>query len=180
MEAAAREATEATRLFARKKIVAGLNEITTLKAAYIGKAVKSKRTAAFGNGIQAEIRVATGRIPLSRYAVNPERPPQLKGVPAAARKRTRYRLRQNGPLKGDRPYEDSKEYSSLFVQGTSSGHIGVFYREKGSGSIIQEYAPSIQYHMYADGFVEQVTELSHEHFVTRFRDAALLIRGVRS
>lgn len=176
LEAAAREATNATRRFARKEIVSGLKERTTLKAAYIGRAVKTKTAGRGGNGVQAEIRVASARLPLSRYAVNPERPPLLKGVSIAARRRISYTLRTS--LHGDRPYKDSEDKSALFVQGMNSGHIGVFYREKGSRSIRQEYAPNIQYHMHASGFMESVVEHSYEKFVSYFREAALLIRGV--
>jgi hypothetical protein len=167
LEQAMLAATNNTRMFARREINKGLRGITTLMPAYIGKAVTSRKARAAGGGVEAEVRVASRGLPLGRYKVTPERPPQLKGIAVSARRRTTYKLRKSGKTYGDAPrdVQDSGGLSSLFVQAMGSGHIGVFYRIKSSGKIVQQWAPSVQYHVFADGFIEGVEQRAREHFL---------------
>ncbi len=176
VQAAILAATDRTRRFTRNQLVRQYKDLLTLKPAYIGRGIKSSRAKPVDGGAEAEVRIATRNIPLGRYGVSPERPPQLKGVPVAARRRTTYRLRRGGRVYDDIPREAPAGASRLFVQGMGSGHIGVFYRHE--GSIVQQYAPSLQYHAYADGFLERIATLSAARFRETFTDEAQRITGV--
>ena len=178
LEQAAFKATDKARFATRRALVSGLTDLVTLKPAFIKKTITTKKARGVGNGVQAEIRVAARRLPLSRYAVTPERPPQLKGVRVADRQRTSYKLRFSDAAHGDRPRENTASASALFVQGMGSGHIGVFYREKQADSIVQEWVPSIQYHLYADGFMDNIITLSCASFRAAFTAEVHLVRGV--
>jgi hypothetical protein len=165
-------AVDKTRLYARRQIVRGLIGIATLKPAYIGRAVSSKKAWFDAEGVEAEIRVASRKTPLGRYAVSPERPPQLKGIAVSARRRLTYKLRHSGKTYGDSPHrvlDNPDEFSSLFVAGMASGHIGVFGRNKYTRDITQATSPSVQYHMYADGFMDEIRDRVSEHFLKTLR-----------
>jgi hypothetical protein len=178
LEQALLAATNKTRQYARREIVKGLRGITTLTPGYIGKAVTSRKARVAGGGVEAEVRVASRGLPLGRYKITPDRPPQLKGIAVSARRRTTYKLRASGKTYGDAPKDaGSGGLSSLFVQAMGSGHIGVFYRIKSSGKIVQQWAPSVQYHMFADGFSEGVEQKSREHFMNALR-AEITAHGV--
>lgn len=182
VQAAILAATDRTRQFARNQLVRQYKELLTLKPAYISRGIKSRKARPISGGAEAEVRIATRNIPLSRYEVRPERPPQLKGVPVAARKRVTYSLRNDGRRYDDRPHEAPGGASRLFVQGMASGHIGVFYRTgRGSqGSLVQQYAPSLQYHAHADGFLGRVNKLTTARFREVFTSEASRITGVRA
>lgn len=98
-------ATDRTRRFTRNEMVRGFRRLVTLKPAYIGRGLKSRKAKPVQGGARAEVRIATGNIPLGRYGVKPERPPRLKGVPVAARQRVSYRLRLGGQLFDDAPHD---------------------------------------------------------------------------
>lgn len=174
-------ATDKTRLFARNQLVRQYRELLTLKPAYISRGIKGRKARRTLNGVEAEIRIATGNIPLSRFALRPERPPQLKGVPVKNRRRVSYRLRTTGRNFGDTAFGPGAA-TPLFVARTDSGHIGAFYRTgKGSrGALVQEWAPSLQYHAHAPGFLSRITELSAHRFEEVFRAEARSITGVEA
>lgn len=65
-------ATDRTRLFTRNELVRQYKALLTLKPAYIGKGIKSRKARPVDGGAEAEVRIATSRIPLSRYGVRPE------------------------------------------------------------------------------------------------------------
>lgn len=171
-------ATDRTRQFTRNEMVRGFRRLVTLKPAYIGKGLKSSKAKPVQGGARAEVRIATSNIPLGRYGVKPERPPRLKGVPVAARQRVSYRLRLGGQLFDDAPHDAPAGAGKLFVQAMSSGHIGVFYRH--DGAIQQEFGPSLQYHAYADGFLERISRLSVARFRDTFSDEARKLTGVKA
>jgi hypothetical protein len=178
LEQALLAATNKTRQYARREIVKGLRGITTLTPGYIGKAVTSKKARPANGGVEAEVRVASGQMPLGRYKISPDRPPQLRGIAVSSRRRVGYKLRKSGKVYGDTPKDaGSGGLSSLFVQAMKSGHIGVFYRVKSSGKIVQQLAPSVQYHMFADGFVEGIEQKAREHFMNALR-AEITAHGV--
>lgn len=184
MEAALLATTDKTRLFTRREIVKGLRPLVSLTPAYIARAVRSRKARQQGaEGATAEVRVASRRFPLIRYEVNPQTPPALKGLAVSARPRTSYRLRGSGKTHGDAPREAPAgaggELSPLFVQRMKSGHVGTFYRVKSSGQIVQHYAPSVQYHMYADGFIDGIEQRSGEFFRTTLRRQMEAMTGQR-
>lgn len=183
LEAALLATTDKTRLFTRREIVKGLRGVAALTPAYIAKAVRSRKARQGAEGATAEVRVASRRFPLIRYEVNPQTPPPLKDLAASARSRTSYRLRGSGKTYGDTPKEAPAgaggELSSLFVQRMKSGHVGVFYRVKSSGRIVQHYAPSVQYHMHADGFIDGIEQSSCEFFRTTLRQQVEAMTGQR-
>ena len=170
------EATEKTRRYTRSEIIRALKVVASLKPAYISRGVAGGKAKETSGGAQAEVRIATRRVPLGRYAVSPERPPQLKGVPVANRRRVSYTLRLGGTRYGDTSPSAPGGSSKLFVQGMGSGHIGVFYRDQ--TGLHQEYAPSLQYHAYADGFIEKISSLTSARFESVFCEAASSITGV--
>lgn len=182
VQAAIQAATDRTRQFARNQLVRQYRDLLTLKPAYISRGVKSRKARLVNGGAEAEVRIATRNIPLGRYEVRPERPPQLKGVPVAARKRVTYRLRKGGRIFGDSPRNEDAPASAsrTFVQGMASGHIGVFYRtDRGTrGTLVQDYAPSLQYHAYADGFIKNASRLTAARFRETFTHEASRITGV--
>lgn len=173
LEAALLATTDKTRLFTRREIIKRLRGLVSLTPAYIAKAVRSRKARQGAEGATAEVRVASRRFPLIRYEVNPQTPPALKGLAAEARPRTSYRLRNSGKTYGGAPKEAPAgaggELSPLFVQRMKSGHVGVFYRVKSSGRIVQHYAPSIQYHMYADGMIDGIEQSAGEFFRSTLR-----------
>lgn len=183
MEAALLATTDKIRLFTRREIVKGLRPLVSLTPAYIARAVRSRKARQGAEGATAEVRVASRRFPLIRYEVNPQTPPTLKGLAASARSRTSYRLRGSGKTYGDTPKEAPAgaggELSSLFVQRMKSGHVGAFYRVKSSGRIVQHYAPSVQYHMHADGFIDGIEQRSGEFFRTTLRQQMEAMTGQR-
>ena len=178
---AALEAADRTRRFARNQLVRQFRELLTLKPAYISRGIKSRKPRDTGNGIEASVLIATRNIPLGRYAIRPKRPPQLKGVRVRDRRRVTYRLRTSGPLYGDTAFEPGAA-TPLFMARMKSGHIGAFYRtDKGSrGDVRQEYAPSLQYHAHADGFLPRVSNLSARRFEEIFVGEARAITGVEA
>ncbi len=179
VKAAILKATNRTRQYARNALVRNFRALLTLKPAYIGKGIKSSVARPVGNGAEAEIRIATHNIPLGRYGITPETPPRLKGVPVASRVRTSYALRLDGKTYDDTPHDAPRDAGRLFVAGMGSGHIGAFYRVGGSkGGIVQEWAPSLQYHAHADGFMENISTLTAARFRTTFKDEARRITGV--
>lgn len=165
--AAAQEAVEQTRKRLRRDIRNGLKTLTTLQPAYISRAVRSSRTKRTSEGARAEIRIASRRLPLIRYDVDPVEPPQLEGLAVSARKRVDYRLRKGGKTYGDTSKAGVSGASSLFVQALKSGHVGVFYRvgKGGNGKIMEEYGPNVQYHMYADGFAQKLERGGQREFL---------------
>lgn len=169
-------ATDRTRQFTRNELVRQYKGLVTLKPAYIGRGIKSRKARQVRGGAEAVVRIATSTIPLSRYKVNPGGPPQLKGVSVSARRRTNYRLRLGGRVHGDMPNAPGAA-GKLFVQRMGSGHIGVYYRLK-NGGLAQQYAPSLQYHAHADGFMDHISELSAARFHETFKDEAREITGV--
>lgn len=171
---ALQSATEITRQATRREFVSGFRRMLTLKPAYIASGIKSRKAK---GASPAEIRIATGRIPLIRYAVKPELPPILKGVAVKSRPRVSYRLRSSGSAYGDSPRgENAPSGAKLFVQRMKSGHIGVFYRAgKGIG---EDYGPSLQYHAYAEGFLPGMEAFVRKRFETAFREEAAKISGV--
>ncbi len=176
VQAAILAATDRTRRFTRNEFVRQYRKLVTLKPAYIGRGIKSHRAKPVSGGAEAEIRIATRNIPLGRYQVSPERPPRLKGIPVAARRRTQYSLRQGGSVHGDTPHDAPSGASRLFVQRMRSGHVGVFYRYE--GGLRQQYAPSLQYHAHAEGFIDRISTLSAARFRETFTDEAQRITGV--
>ena len=176
---AALEAADKTRRFARNQLVRQFRELLTLTPAYISRGVKSRKPRDTGDGIEANVLIATRNIPLGRYGIRPERPPQLKGVRVRDRRRVTYRLRASGRLYGDRAI-GAGAATPLFMACMKSGHIGAFYRtDKGSrGDVRQEYAPSLQYHAHADGFLPRVSNLSARRFEEIFVGEARAITGV--
>lgn len=176
---AALEAADKTRRFARNQLVRQFRELLTLKPAYISRGIKSRKPRDTGDGIEANVLIATRNIPLGRYAIRPERPPRLKGVRVRDRRRVTYRLRTSGPLYGDTAFGPGAA-TPLFVAQTRSGHVGAFYRTgKGSrGNMVEEYAPSLQYHAHADGFLPRVSNLSARRFEEIFVGEARAITGV--
>lgn len=183
LEAALLATTDKTRLFTRREIVKGMRGLATLTPAYIAKAVRSRKARQGAEGATAEVRVASRRFPLIRYAVNPQTPPELKGLAARARPRTSYRLRNSGKTYGNTPKEApagaAGELSPLFVQKMPSGHVGVFYRVRSSGRIVQHYAPSVQYHMHADGFIDGIEKSAGVFFRATLRQQIEAMTGQR-
>ena len=181
VEMALLAAADTTRLFARREMVRQFRELLTLKPAYISRGIKSRKGRRTADGVEAEVRIATGNIPLGRYGIAPERPPQLKGVLGRDRRRVTYRLRRSGREFGDTAFGPGAA-TPLFVARMESGHIGAFYRtDKGSrGAMMQEWAPSLQYHAHADGFLPRITELSARRFEEAFRAEARGITGVEA
>lgn len=181
VEMALLAAADTTRLFARREMVRQFRALLTLKPAYISRGIKSRKGRRTADGVEAEVRIATGNIPLGRYGITPERPPQLKGVRVRDRRRVTYRLRTTGYVYGDSSKEPDAA-TPLFVARMESGHIGAFYRTgKGSkGAIKQEWAPSLQYHAYANGFMANVMQLSAHRFEEVFRAEARSITGVEA
>lgn len=176
LAAALLKATDRTRVFTRNAIVRGFAGILTLKPAYIGRGVKSGKARPVSGGAEAEIRVATRNIPLGRYAVEPETPPLLRGVPVRARKRISYTLRLGGPQHDDRPHDAPSGAGRLFVQRMPSGHVGVFHRE--GKSLVQEWAPSLQYYAHAKNFLDEVGRLSVARFRAVVVEEARKITGI--
>lgn len=181
VEMALLAAADTTRLFARREMIRQFRELLTLKPAYISRGIKSRKGRRTADGVEAEVRIATGNIPLGRYGIRPERPPQLKGVRVRDRRRVSYRLRRSGRGFGDTAFGPDAA-TPLFMARMASGHIGAFYRtDKGSrGAVVQEWAPSLQYHAHADGFLPRITELSARRFEEAFRAEVRGITGVEA
>ena len=169
-------AADRARRSVRAELVRRYRRLVTLTPAYIGRGVTSKKARLTAAGAEAEIRIATKNLPLVRYRVTPERPPQLRGVSVRGRRRTSYRLRLSGRTYGDAPH-GAGAAGKLFVAAMKSGHIGVFYRTSG-GKIREEYAPSLQYHAHADGFMPAITSLAAARFERDFLDEARRITGM--
>lgn len=179
IEAATFEAVEKARKATRTEFIKSFNRLVTLEASYIRKGVKSKKARKTGTGVFGDIRIATGRIPLSRYEVKPANPPKLKGVAIKSRIRVRYRLRRTGGMQGDAPYSDQAPAGKKqFVARMKSGHIGVFFNKGGKG-IQEDIGPSLQYHAYASGFMEHIEKVSRATFKTAFLSEASAITGIK-
>lgn len=181
VEMALLTATDKTRLYARRELVRQYRELLTLKPAYIALGIRSRKARRSQDGVEAEVRIATSLLPLSRFALCPERPPQLKGVRVQDRQRVTYRLRRSESVRGDTSKE-SEAATPLFVARTKSGHIGAFYRTgKGSkGDVKQEWAPSLQYHAHAPGFMPRIIQLTAHRFEEVFRAEARSLTGVEA
>lgn len=181
VEMALLTATDKTRLYARKELVRQFRELLTLKPAYISRGVKSRKARRSQDGVEAEVRIATRNLPLSCFDLNPDSPPQLRGVRVQDRQRVTYRLRTSGRSFGDTAFGPGAA-SLLFVARTKSGHIGAFYRTgRGSrGDVMQEYAQSLQYHAHADGFLPRIVQLSAHRFEDVFRAEARSLTGVEA
>lgn len=176
---AALEAADKTRAYTRREMIRQFRELLAIKPARISRGVRSSRARRTGDGVEASVRIVTGNLPLSWFHLRPERPPQLKGVRVRDRRRVTYRLRTSGPLYGDTAFGPGAA-TPLFVAQTRSGHVGAFYRTgKGSrGNMVEEYAPSLQYHAHADGFLPRVSNLSARRFEEIFVGEARAITGV--
>ena len=180
VRAAIFKATNRTRQFTRNQMVRDFRSLLTLKPAYIGRGIKSKAARYVAGGAEAEIRIATHNIPLGRYGITPETPPRNKGVPVASRRRASYALRNSGRVYDDTPHDAPQGAGPLFVAGMRSGHIGAFYRVgKKDAGLKEELGPSLQYHAHADGFLENISQLTAHRFREVFTDEARSIRGVR-
>lgn len=180
IKAAMFEAAERSRRSTRNEFVRSFRSLVTLKPAYIKRGIKSKKTKFTGDGAQAEIRIATSQIPLGRYGIKPELPPKLKGVRVRDRVSVRYKLRNSGKMYDDTPRSDlAPSGQRLFVQRMDSGHVGAFFRvDKGNAKIVQDWAPSLQYHAYADGFMPHIEDFSRAKFKAAFLEEAGKITGV--
>lgn len=180
VKAATYEATEKARRSTRNEFVRSYRALLTLKPAYIGRGIKSKKTRFAGEGAQAEIRIATSQIPLGRYGINPDLPPVQKGVAVKSRVQVRYKLRNSGKAYDDTPRSDlAPSGQRLFVQRMQSGHVGAFFRMgKGKAKLFQDWAPSLQYHAYAEGFLPHIEDFSRTKFRAAFIEEASKITGV--
>lgn len=180
VKAAAFEATEKARRSTRQEFVKSFRSLLTLKPAYIRRGIKSKKPKFAGDGAQAEIRIATSQIPLIRYGIHPELPPAQRGVQVQNRIAVRYRLRNAGKEYDDKPRSDlAPTGQRLFVARMKSGHVGAFFRTgKGKAKIVQDWAPSLQYHAYADGFMPHIEDFSRTKFKAAFLEEASKITGV--
>ncbi len=181
VEMALLSAADKTRLYARKELVRQFRDLLTLKPAYISRGVKSRKSRYSAAGIEAEVRIATRNLPLSCFELNPDTPPRLKGVRVQDRRRVAYRLRTTGPLFGDTAHGPGAA-TPLFVARMRTSHIGAFYRTaRGSrGKVVQEFAPSLQYHAHADGFMPGIVQLTAHRFEDAFRAEARAITGVEA
>jgi len=163
-------ATEKTRVVLRRGIPKKLRETSTILPSVIGKAIRSKKAVLTGGGAQAEITTASRLSPLIRYQVRPDSPAAQRGVPVSERPSISYLLRRGGTQYGDQPHNDSGNLSSMFVQRMKkSGHIGVFSRIKGTHDIEQQFGPSVQWHLFADGVIDELTDKGREYFLNALR-----------
>lgn len=180
VKAAIFEATEKSRLSTRREFVRSFRELLTLKPAYIAHGIKTRKARFAGDGAQAEIRIATSQIPLGRYGIKPELPPYQKGVSIENRISVRYKLRNSGKEYGDTPRSDlAPSGQRLFVARMKSGHVGAFFRMgKGKAKIVQDWAPALQYHAYADGFMPHMEDFARAKFKAAFLEEASKITGV--
>ena len=151
MEKAARR----TRTTVRRYLAGRLGAVAELTPAYIAQAVTAR-----SSGGQHEVRVASPQIPLIRYRVTPQ-VQKKKGLRAQERPRIHYRLRRGGRLFTDRVRGGDAlpgKKSLLFTAAMKSGHLGVFYRMKESGALVEKLGPALQYHVYADNIIPDVQE----------------------
>lgn len=177
VRAAALYATEKTRKEIRNEFVKGFTRLVTLQAAYIRRGVTSRQAKASNSDAKAEIRIATGIIPLSRYEMTPQTPPVLKGVKVKNRLAVRYRLRKAGKSSESVRSDIAPAGVKLFVQRMQSGHTGAFFRLNRK-KIREDYGPALQYHAYAEGFLSRIEELSQACFRVAFiGDMAKLTAG---
>jgi len=155
MEKATRQTRTGVRRYVTKRLVA----VTTLTPAYVVRAVTARR-----RGEQHEVRVASPQIPLIRYKVTPLIQ-RKKGVPVKERPRIHYKLRHGGNLFTDTARGLDVlpgKKSQLFTAAMESGHLGVFYRMKESGKLVEKRGPSLQWHAYADNIIPEVQEYGRQ------------------
>lgn len=178
---AALEAADTTRVATRKEMIRQFRALLTLNPARIPRGIRSRKARETGDGVEASVRIATGNLPLSWFYLRPERPPRLKGIGVRDRRRVTWRLRASGPLHGDTAFGPGAA-TPLFVARMKSGHVGAFYRTgKGSrGGLVEEYAPSLQYHAHADGFLPRISTLAARRFEDVFVSEARAITGVEA
>ena len=166
-------ATEKTRVAMRRGIPKKLRETTTILPSVIGKAVRSKKATLTADGAQAEVRVASHRNPLFCYKMSPDSPVALRGVPVKSRPRLSYQLRQAGKTYGDRPYPDDSNLSSMFMAAVPSGHygihFGIFARKKDTGKLKEQFAPSVQYHLFDSAVLDELPDKWREYFLRTLR-----------
>lgn len=169
------ESIKKTQRYLRREVVKELKSHTTLMPKYISKGVKSERIRKDGMSITGVLRIASKGIPLIRYEVNPQNPVSLRGVAISNRKRLQYKLEKNGKtFSGDSPTHQLKmqgmgSFSKAFTQHMpSSGHVGVFFRHKNTGKLMEAYGPSLQFFMYDDDLNNSCNKKAHEYFMQEF------------
>ena len=163
-ETAMREAVKKTRALAARELVKKFHSLTELRLSSIRQYVKTGKITSSRWGARAEIRVASPKLHLDEYELFPDSVPKSRGVSIKSRVRVRWRQRKGGKLYGD----NSDGYSRLFMAEMKSGHLGAWYRQGPSKLPIHEqFGPSLQYHAYADGFLDYA-----EHYIqTKLRMA---------
>ena len=147
------KAARQTRTNVRRYVVKRLVAVADLAPAYIAQAVTAR-----SRGGQHEVRVASPQIPLIRYKVTPLIQ-KKKGIPVKERPHIHYKLRHGGRLFTDTPRGQDVvpgQKSLLFTARMQSGHLGVFYRMKESGKLVEKRGPSLQWHAYADNIISDV------------------------
>ncbi len=175
LRAAADKAAAQTQKSLRRYVITRLRGVAELQPAYISRAVKAQKT-----GAGHEVRVASGRIPLIRYDVEPLELPR-KGVLARNRRHLSYRLRRNG-----RAFDDtvrgqdapSGKRSLLFLAAMKSKHLGVFYRMEGQRGIREKYGPFLQWHVYADNIIPDTQEMGRDSLFNNL-ESELRVFGVK-
>lgn len=172
---AADKAAAQTQKSLRRYVIARLRGVAELQPAYVSKAVKASKTDA-GH----EVRVASGRIPLIRYDVEPLELPR-KGVLARNRRHLSYRLRRSGRVFDDSVRGQDKpsgKTSLLFLASMKSKHLGVFYRMEGQRGIREKYGPFIQWHVYADNIIPDTQEMGRNSLFSNL-ESELRVFGVK-
>ena len=173
IQAAILEASERARRQLRNELAREFKKQVTLKPAYIGRGIKSKKAQITGDGAQAEVKVATEQMPLANYGVK-------LSAPSGRIRKVEYKLRYSGKTYGDLPKNAiAPPGARLFIARMKSGHVGAYFRMgKKRLPIAQEYAPSLQYHAYIEGFLPHMEDFAQTRFKAAFLEEASKITGV--
>jgi hypothetical protein len=164
----------------RENVLEYLDEtvaITPRKRGLVKRAVKAVR---HQNGVSRFV-VASKRLLLGDYDVNPLSVTATKGVPVKNRAPFYYRLRKEGRIFGSLSTLTGRagEGSIPFIAKTPKGQLRVMYRKtnKATDSLLLAYAPPVQYHAATPKLEEHIRDLSAELFSERL-NAALERIGV--
>lgn len=186
VEASMKESIKKTQRSLRRETVKELKKVTTLQPKYISKSVKSERIKQDGSHISGNLLVASSSLPLIRFEVNPQTPPRLKGIPIGRRRRLQYRLEKGGKtFSGDTPKHQQAmqnmggSFSKAFTQHTKSGHIGVFFRHKETGKLMQAYGPNLKFFMHDDELLDNLRDRAHDKFMNEFPNEFRSLTGIQ-
>jgi hypothetical protein len=118
---------------------------------------------------QSRFSIASKRLLLDDYDINPRAVTAQKGVPVKSRKPFHYHLRKHGALYGSRSTLTGRmgAGSIPFIARTQSGNLRVMYRSANTGehdTPLLVYAPSIQYHAVTPELEERERELGARIF----------------